>query len=163
MLWFLFLDGMFAILVPMTLLPLITTLFWAESRAKQLGILPAVISDTLEIQSPISANPNRDPNYHNNDTETSPLAPVHGGSETLFSPISATSEILVAKPEDSIWVKVRCMAEQLDVVGLTLLGTAVALILLPLTLSRSASAGWKNGNNFILPSLSLFLVYWFGG
>ena len=32
-------DAMFAILVPLTLLPLIITLLWAERRAKILGIV----------------------------------------------------------------------------------------------------------------------------
>ena len=34
--------------------------------------------------------------------------------------------------------------EQLDLIGLVLLGTSVALILLPLTLSQTAKSGWKN-------------------
>ena len=118
---------MFAIFVPLTLLPLIITLFWAEARAKQLGILPANISDTIEIESPTAAHPVADSEYD------------------AVSPISATSEILVTKPEDSFWKKAACMAEQLDAVGLTLLGTAVALILLPLTLSKTANGGFRNG------------------
>ena len=35
-------------------------------------------------------------------------------------------------------------AQQLDAVGLLLVGTSVALILLPLTLARSARGGWEN-------------------
>ena len=36
---------MFAILVPATLLPLIITLFWAEHKAKRLGIVDAALAN----------------------------------------------------------------------------------------------------------------------
>lgn len=39
------LDGMFAILVPASLLPLIITLLWAEQKAKRLGIVDASLPD----------------------------------------------------------------------------------------------------------------------
>ena len=39
-------------------------------------------------------------------------------------------------------------AEQLDFVGLVLLGGAVALILLPLTLAEDAKDHWKNRKQF---------------
>ena len=35
-------------------------------------------------------------------------------------------------------------AQQLDVIGLALIGTSVALILLPLTLAQGAKGGWDN-------------------
>ena len=38
-----FTDAMFAILVPATLLPLIFTLFWAERKAKRLGIVDEIL------------------------------------------------------------------------------------------------------------------------
>lgn len=38
------------------------------------------------------------------------------------------------------------VADQLDVVGLVLIGTSVALILLPLTLYSTAKGGWHNGS-----------------
>lgn len=37
------------------------------------------------------------------------------------------------------------VASKIDVPGLVLIGTSVALILLPLTLSKSAKGGWNNG------------------
>lgn len=33
-------DGMFAVLVPVTVSPLIASLFWAERKAKKMGIVP---------------------------------------------------------------------------------------------------------------------------
>ena len=39
-------DGMFAILIPTSLSPLIVTLFWAERKAKKLGLAP----DTTEFK-----------------------------------------------------------------------------------------------------------------
>ena len=102
-------DGMFAILIPVSLSPLIITLFWAENKAKALG-----------------------------------LVKVHGRSPS-------------AGPKDdsdsSIARKAWFFAEQLDLVGLILLGAAVALILLPLTLSQTAKSGWKNGRSFGLKSI----------
>lgn len=92
-------DGMFAILVPATILPLIITLLWAERKAKRLGLVPV--------------------------------------------------------PEQTSFVtKVKRFISELDVFGLLLLGTAVALILLPITLSRTAKGGWNN--RMFLSSLARF-------
>ena len=92
---------MFAILVPVSLAPLITTLLWAENKAKKLGIIEAVL--------------------HNNG-----------------QPLDA--------PEKRTYIqRILRTADQLDIVGLTLLGTSVALILLPLTLSQKAKGHWHNG------------------
>lgn len=82
-------DGMFAIMVPATLSPLILVLLWAERKAKKLGLVPV-------------------------------------------------------KKQMSFKARVWDFIEQLNVVGLVLFGTAVALILLPLTLSQTANNGWKN-------------------
>ncbi|KAI8995203.1 drug:h+ antiporter [Trametes punicea] len=111
--------GMFAILVPASLSPLIITLFWAERKAKKLGL----------VQAP----PTRlQPEFH--------LA--------FFR---------------KIWL----YAEQLDVVGLTILGTAVALILLPLTLAQGAKGQWNNPSMIamivvgcvLLPAFALWDIY----
>lgn len=84
---------MFAILIPASLSPLVITLYWAERKAKKLG-----------------------------------LAPTTG----VFTGNTR---------KQRIWNFV----EQLDLVGLIILGTSVALILLPLTLSQTAKGGWDNG------------------
>lgn len=86
-------DGMFAILIPASLAPLVITLYWAERKAKKLGLAPP------------------------------------------------TTEFVGATLTQRVWH----FAEQLDLVGLVFLGTSVALILLPLTLSQTAKDGWKNG------------------
>lgn len=51
--------------------------------------------------------------------------------------------------------------EQLDLVGLILLGASVALILLPLTLSQTVHGGWHNGSiiAMIVVGCVLFLVF----
>ena len=90
---------MFAILVPVALFPLIVTLFWAERKAKQLGLINA---------------PRSKP-----DVEL----------ERVKIPVAQRA-----------WT----FAQQLDVVGLALIGTSTALILLPLTLAESAKGGWHN-------------------
>lgn len=83
-------DGMFAILVPVSLGPLIITLVWAERKAKRLGLADEEPSEMTFFQKAID------------------------------------------------------LAERLDLVGLILIGTSVALILLPLTLRKTAEGGWKN-------------------
>lgn len=98
---------MFAILVPVSLFPLITVLLWAENKAKKLGLLEAALQRERD---------------GTDDPATAPLGE-----------------------------RMKTMAQQLDLVGLILLGGAVALILLPLTLSQTVREGWKNG----APSLSL--------
>lgn len=84
---------MFAILIPVSLSPLIITLLWAERKARKLGVAPTRSSG----------------------------------------------------PQLSYFARVISVAEQLDVIGLLLIGTSVALILLPLTLSNNAKGGWHNG------------------
>lgn len=87
------LDGMFAILVPASLAPLIVTLLWAELKAKRLGLVGK--------------------------------APVD-------------------KPRVSISRRVSNVFKELDIIGMILLGAAVALILLPLTLSQTVEGKWQN-------------------
>ncbi|KAK0230661.1 drug:h+ antiporter [Armillaria fumosa] len=94
--------GMFAVLVPASLSPLIITLVWAERKAKRLGLVP---------EKPKASNSDK-------------------------SLLQQTLEVI----------------SQLDVVGLVLIGTSVALILLPLTLAENASGGWNN------PSMIAMLV-----
>jgi len=87
---------MFDILTPATTLPLIITLFWAEQKAKKLGILDFLTT----IPQPTGWN--------------------------------------------SVAGKIKTVLWQFDALGLTLLAAGVSLILLPLTLSETASNGWKN-------------------
>ncbi|KAJ8081510.1 hypothetical protein PM082_007355 [Marasmius tenuissimus] len=88
--------GMFAILVPASLSPLIITLLWAERKAKRLDLAPPV------------------------------------PKTNLFD-----------------------LARRMDLFGLMLLGAAIALVLLPLTLARGAENGWKN------PSMIAMIVVGF--
>lgn len=91
---------MFAILVPVSLSPLIITLLWAEHKTKKLGLIEDDSQDTM---------------------------------------YGATSS------DDTLLRRLRRTAAQLDLVGLILLGTAISLILLPLTLSQTVKKQWKNG------------------
>ncbi|KAI0076314.1 drug:h+ antiporter [Panus rudis PR-1116 ss-1] len=96
--------GMFAILVPAALSPLIITLFWGEQKAKKLGL----VEEALRRAAPGYVEP--------------------------------------AKQHYTLRQRVWRFAEALDAVGLLLVGAAVALILLPLTLSQTAKGGWSNGS-----------------
>lgn len=92
---------MFAILLPVSLSPLIITLLWAERKTKKLGLIEADLQGAMH--------------------------------ETTSS-------------DDTLLRRLRRMATQLDLVGLILLGTAISLVLLPLTLSQTVKGQWKNGN-----------------
>ncbi|KAI0643963.1 drug:h+ antiporter [Trametes meyenii] len=113
--------GMFAILIPVSLSPLIITLLWAENKARRLGLV-------------------------------NPVSP-HANTE--------------AKSETPLLRRIWNVAEQLDVVGLIILGTAVALILLPLTLAKGAKGMWHNPSMIamitvgciLLPAFALWDVY----
>ncbi|PIL29490.1 MFS general substrate transporter [Ganoderma sinense ZZ0214-1] len=103
------LDGMFAIIVPVAMAPLILTLFWGERQAKKQGLVR--------------------PSHPHDDL-------VHHAK---------------AKWMERAWL----FAEQLDLVGLVLLGAAVALILLPMTLAQRAKGSWSN------PSMvAMFILGW---
>ncbi|KIP10562.1 hypothetical protein PHLGIDRAFT_115319 [Phlebiopsis gigantea 11061_1 CR5-6] len=99
--------GMFAILIPVSLAPLIITLFWAERKAKKLGLTSAITEFT---------------------------------GQTLTQ---------------RIWH----FTEQLDVIGLLFLGAAVALILLPLTLSQTAKGGWHNPSMIAMIVVGCVLLF----
>ena len=101
--------GMFAILVPASLAPLIITLLWAERKAKRLGLAPA---------------------------------------STAFV-------------GDTIIQRAWHFSEQLDLVGLVLLGTSVALILLPLTLSQTAKGGWDNASMIAMLVIGVVILFVF--
>ncbi|CAL1710437.1 unnamed protein product [Somion occarium] len=96
--------GMFAILVPASLAPLIVTLYWGERKARKLGL----VEEAVRRSAPGYIEP----------------------AKITVTPVQ----------------RIRRAADQLDLVGLILLGAAVALILLPLTLSQTANSGWKNAS-----------------
>lgn len=96
---------MFAILIPVSILPLIITLLWAENKARKLGI------------------------------------------------VAAAKNGEVAGPKKPFLRRIIKAANQLDVPGLLLIGASVALILLPLTLSKTAAGGWNNGTPYQSPVL----------
>ncbi|KAM5544508.1 hypothetical protein V8D89_002168 [Ganoderma adspersum] len=101
--------GMFAVIVPVAMAPLILTLFWGERQAKKQGLVGA-------------SHPRED----------------------------------LVHPGKSKWVqRAWLFAEQLDLVGLALLGAAVALILLPMTLANRAKDSWSNPR-----MIAMFVLGW---
>ncbi|KAJ3529722.1 hypothetical protein NMY22_g8881 [Coprinellus aureogranulatus] len=97
--------GMFAILVPASLGPLIVTLVWAEWTARKRGYIVKKVDD----------------------------------GRTFAQKAVST-------------------AQKLDILGLALLGTSVALILLPLTLAKSAKNGWKNPSMIAMEVIGCVLL-----
>lgn len=112
---------MFAILVPAALSPLIVTLYWAEHKAKKLGL----VEEAVRRAAPGYVEP--------------------------------------AKEQFTVVQRIWRFAEQLDFVGLVLLGAAVSLILLPLTLSQTASSGWKNPSIIAMLIVGVILLFVFAG
>ncbi|KIK37724.1 hypothetical protein CY34DRAFT_15510 [Suillus luteus UH-Slu-Lm8-n1] len=109
--------GMFAILVPISLAPLIITLLWAERKAKKLALLDS---------------------------------PTHTRTRSVSTPRSLKHESTLTRFLRS--------AEQLDLVGLVLLGFAVSLTLLPLTISQTVNGQWKNGSIIAMLAMGVVLL-----
>ncbi|KAF5512988.1 Siderophore iron transporter 3 [Colletotrichum aenigma] len=98
--------GMFAILVPVLLVPAIVTLYAMQRRGEKAGMV--TIADSKDVRT--------------------------GTSE-------ATPKNLV------YWAKLAYRGlVDIDIIGLILLGFAFSLILLPITLAKSADGGWKNSS-----------------
>ncbi|KAH8829259.1 major facilitator superfamily domain-containing protein [Flagelloscypha sp. PMI_526] len=95
--------GMFAILIPASLAPLITTLLWAERKAKKLGV---VASHQVSHQ------------------KTGFVQALHA----------------------------------MDVFGLLLIAASISLILLPMTLSKTALGGWHNPSIIAMIVLGVALL-----
>ena len=95
---------MFTILIPVALAPLLVTLFWAENKAKRLGLVEKALGRP-------------------------------GADAVAAQPVESRSFIGTAWH----WM------ETFDLIGLVFLETAVALILVPLTLSSTEAKGWHDG------------------
>ncbi|KAF0315320.1 hypothetical protein GQ607_017464 [Colletotrichum asianum] len=107
--------GIFAILVPILLVPAIVTLYAMQRRGEKAGMV--TIADSKDVRT--------------------------GTSE-------ATPKNLV------YWAKLAYRGlVDIDIIGLILLGFAFSLILLPITLAKSADDGWKN------PSMIAMIVIGF--
>lgn len=103
--------GMFAILMPLVLAPLITTLLWGERKAKKLALVDSLLSRTRSRARSLSR----------------------------YSQTTRSSKDTRQFSYDILKQRFQRIAEQLDLVGLILLGAAISLILLPLTMSVSGS------------------------
>ncbi|KAH7912676.1 major facilitator superfamily domain-containing protein [Hygrophoropsis aurantiaca] len=127
--------AMFAILVPVALAPLICTLLWAERKAKKMGVVKEVaVSRAYGHSRSISRIGSRD------------------GSRR---PISITNHPSTGRPRERMSLRFSKVAEQLDLVGLTLLGAAISLILLPLTI---AQGNWKNPSTIIMLVIGVVML-----
>ncbi|KAF2015192.1 MFS general substrate transporter [Aaosphaeria arxii CBS 175.79] len=107
--------GMFAILVPVLLIPAILTLYTMQRRGEKAGMV--TIADSKDVRTGISETTSKGLGY---------------------------------------WAKLAYRALiDIDIVGLILLGFAFSLILLPITLAKSARGGWTN------PSMIAMIVLGF--
>ncbi|KAM0224082.1 hypothetical protein ACHAQD_002447 [Fusarium lateritium] len=114
--------GMFAILVPVLLLPAIFTLYTMQRRGEKAGMVTMADSKDVRV----------------------------GRSE-------ATPKNL------TYWAKLAYRGLiDIDIVGLILLGFAFSLILLPITLAKSAKGGWNNPSMVAMIVVGFVILILFG-
>lgn len=112
--------GMFAIIMPAVLTPAIATLIYLDRQAKKHGIVNMASSNAARRAASEAAA---------NDGYEAP----HG---TIIAP--------VIKDNETFREKVIRNLEEIDALGLLLLGFGWALLLLPFSLKTYAVDGWKN-------------------
>ncbi|KAK1709437.1 hypothetical protein CaCOL14_001153 [Colletotrichum acutatum] len=110
--------GMFAILVPVLLIPAIFTLYAMQRRGEKAGMV--TIADSKNVRTGVSEAPSKNLVY---------------------------------------WAKLayRGMID-IDIIGLILLGFAFSLILLPITLAKSADGGWTNASMIAMIVMGFFIL-----
>ncbi|KZT38553.1 MFS general substrate transporter [Sistotremastrum suecicum HHB10207 ss-3] len=152
--------GMFAILVPISLAPLITTLTWAEHRAKVLGKIPPPPPSSEPLGLGLGSSRIRGSVSRSRGRESlrapSPNRGSRSRSRSRSTLHSLKSPLHHQTKFHSLLHKIWITAEKLDIVGLVLLGAGIACVLLPLTLSNNSNSrrGWGWGN----PSLIGMLI-----
>ncbi|GAA6024044.1 hypothetical protein JCM10207_004501 [Rhodosporidiobolus poonsookiae] len=124
--------GMFAIMTPILLAPALVVLFWADIKAKKLGVLSlAASSYTGRVAAATGQVPTASEKQSDVEAST-PQQPTLAGS-SWFALLAHFLRII-------------------DAFGILLLGVGWALVLLPFTLYKTADGGWKN------PSLIAMMV-----
>lgn len=118
--------GMFAIIVPVMLVPAIFTLYSMQRRGEKMGMVTMAAS---KLQRTKGA----------------------GGLDDSTTPSGVT-----------YWIQLLHQGLiDIDIIGLIILGTAFALILLPFTLAQDADGGWANGRiiAMIVVGFALLIVF----
>lgn len=114
--------GMFAILVPVLLIPAIFTLYSMQRRGEKLGMVTLAASKRLRT----------------------------GAEEGVRTRSFA------------FWAKLLYQGLiDIDIIGLVILGTSFALILLPFTLAEEADGGWRNPNIIAMVVVGFVLLIGF--
>ncbi|KAM0372132.1 hypothetical protein ACHAPK_004702 [Fusarium culmorum] len=114
--------GMFAILVPVLLLPAIFTLYTMQRRGEKAGMV--TMADSKDVRT--------------GRTEATPK------NLTYWAKLAYRGLI------------------DIDIVGLVLLGFAFSLILLPITLAKSAKGGWNNPSMVAMIVVGFVVLILFG-
>ncbi|KAK5047103.1 hypothetical protein LTR84_007046 [Exophiala bonariae] len=115
--------GMFAIVVPIMLVPAIITLYAMQRRGEKMGMVTMAASKRQRV----------------NDGDN--------------------SEETTASVDFYYWMKLlRQGLIDIDIIGLVILGTSFALILLPFTLAEDADGGWSNGGIIAMLVIGFFLL-----
>ncbi|GAA5964033.1 hypothetical protein JCM3765_007847 [Sporobolomyces pararoseus] len=112
--------GMFVILIPVVLSPIIGTLFWAQHRASKLGL------------------------------DSTDLLETNGGTTAQGAPRTSLPQRLKAASLSSFSRSLWRHLVDFDALGLLLFGAGWACLLLPLTLVNKATLDWNNYKIIIL-------------
>ncbi|EIW85960.1 MFS general substrate transporter [Coniophora puteana RWD-64-598 SS2] len=158
--------AMFAFLVPIALSPLIVTLLWAERKTKKLvaedlAIARAAQESLSRIHS--RAVSRATGGAYGAAGSSRPVSRVSHAHETVqvddsHSPVHPVRQNVWA----TRWETFLRVAEQMDAVGLVLLGAAVSLILLPLTLSQASAGSWKSPGIITMLCIGVVSLFVFG-
>ena len=119
--------GMFAIIMPAALGPAIAVLIFLDRKARRAGIVNMASSNAAR-RAAAAAAATSDASRHVGDD-----AIPH---DTIVASAPA--------PENSRWESLKRNLEEIDAVGLILLGFGWSLLLLPFSLKTYAQHGWKN-------------------
>ncbi|GAA6008034.1 uncharacterized protein JCM10292_000719 [Rhodotorula paludigena] len=125
--------GMFAIMTPVLLAPALMILFWADIKAKKLGVLSLAASS---YTGRVTAATGQTLTTGEKDADIEAAAPPTAERGQVRSWLSLALHFL----------------RLIDAFGILLLAVGWALVLLPFTLYKSADGGWKN------PSLIAMMV-----
>ncbi|TKW50292.1 Siderophore iron transporter 3 [Colletotrichum tanaceti] len=132
--------GMFAILVPVLLLPAIVTLYSMQRRGQKLGMVTMAAPKRLRSGAAAAA------------AAAAATTAGDSGEEAVYK-------------SRGLAYRVKLMYEGLvdiDIIGLAILGASFSLILLPFTLAEEADGGWANAGIIAMLAVGFVLLVAFG-
>ncbi|CED82571.1 Predicted transporter (major facilitator superfamily) [Phaffia rhodozyma] len=137
--------GIFCIIIPVCVLPIIITLLWAQRKAKKAALLrvPTLATAALSPPEYIAASVPVHTTATGDDGVDAGLNVVPQIYQTGFKNFGATLKGLFI---------------EMDIIGLILIAATLALVLLPLGLAPKALRGWKTPSMIVMIVLGVCLI-----